>query len=237
MSDELKVGTIPAGSPVTINLTQPAAPAPATEKRAEPEQLAEAKKAKREAKLAAARDAGADEMLDKLGVKKSERARMVEEIKAGRLKLAQAKEEVVAAKTELDTLKPYKDQLEQITATLKKYADQEFSTLPEPFQKALAAMKLEDPKARLDMIEVWKSTGVITATQAKDATKDVKETAAATAPKPSNTMAAASGAASPAGPVMNHYEHWKQLQTQGQPFLAAQYWNAHQIKILEQRPK
>src|SRR6266852_6048000 len=123
---------------------------------------------------------------------------MIEEIKAGRLKLAQAKEEVENAKAEVDAFKPFKDQVEQLTSTLKKYADQEFSTLPEPFQKALAAMKLDDPKARLDMIEVWKSTGVITATQAKEAKTEVKTEATATVTKPSNTMAAVPTANSPA---------------------------------------
>lgn len=239
MSDTTETKTVPAGSPVTINVAAPAK----TEKVAEPEQLAEAKRARREQREAAARAEGANEILKELGVKKSDRARMIEQIKDGRVKLAEVREELEAAKkasteakAEVDAFKPYKDQVEQLSNTLKKYADLEFAALPEPFQKALADMKLEDPKARLDMIEVWKKNGIITPAQAKEAVKEVKE-APKPAPIPSNTMATAPSVTSPAGPTMNHYEVWQQLSSSGQHFLAAQYFDAHSRKILEQRPK
>jgi hypothetical protein len=239
MSDQVPV--IPAGSPVHINLNSPAP--------AEPVQLREGKVSKREEALAEAKSQGANDVLKSLGIKKAERGRMIEAIRAGRMKLAEAKEEAAAAKqevvaktAEVDAFKPYKDQVEQLTGKLKEYADQEFGTLPEAFQKTLVDMKLDDPAARLDMIKVWKKNGVITAAQAQAATTAVTSEAAkpasAAGTKPSNTMAQTpADVKTIPGPAANHYEQWKQLTDSNQHFLAAQYFQAHQIKILEQLPK
>ncbi len=225
MSEKLE---IPAGSPVNINLS--AAPAAPVE--------SESKSAKREAQLSEAKTQGANEVLKGLGVKKAERARMIEEIRGGRMKLAEAKQEAeeakaqVAAKAaEVDAFKPYKDQVDQLTGALKKYADAEFAALPEAFQKVIVDMKLDEPNKRLEMIEILKRNGAVAATAAPTPTP-------APAVKPSNTMAQTPAEIkTPAGPAANHYEQWKQLSESNQHYLAAQYFNAHQIKILEQRPK
>lgn len=229
MSDELK---IPAGSPVNINLGAAAPAAPVVE--------SESKSAKREAAEAKAKAQGQNEVLKALGVKKSERARVLEEVKAGRIKLAETKAELedaraqaAAATQQVDAFKPYKDQVEQLTGALKEYADAEFSALPEAFQKTLVEMKLDDPRQRLDMIKVFKKTGILGATQAAK----TDEAATKKTVSPSTTMAAAPNAKdSPSGQALNYYEQWKRLTDSGQSFLAAQYMNVHMQKIIDQRP-
>lgn len=241
MAEETK--PVPAAAPAPAPAAAPsAAPAPSKAGKAD---LAEAlrdvlkpsKREKQAARVAEAEARGQNEVLKGLGVKKSERARMLEEIKAGRIELAEKKKEAVEAKAqvaakaaEVDALKPYQERM-------KKYADAEFESLPEKYQKALAEMKIDDPMRRLDMIELWKRTGVIEAPAAtKEATKPGATTTAPTA-KPSSTLAAAAPPAASPLPTLNHYETWKQMKDSGQTFMAAQYLEAHQKKILEQRPK
>jgi hypothetical protein len=243
MADE-KV--VPAGTPIIINTSAPA-------KSDEPSQLRDGRE-KREAELAEARSKGANDILKSLGVKKSERARLVEEIKAGRMKIAEVKQEAEAAKTqaaeakaEADAFKPYKDQVDQLTQALREYADAEFAQLPEPLQKSIVDMKLDDPRQRLDMIKVFKKNGVIglkpseaTGGNSQVATEKKTETPKAEAkkPNPSTTMASSpKGSDAPGGQSLNYYETWRQLKDSGQDFLAAQYLNLHMVKVMEQRPK
>lgn len=229
---------IPAGSPVNINL---GSPAPAVI--AEPSQLREGREAKRDEK---AKAEGVNDVLKALGVKKDARSRMLEEIKGGRVKLAEIKAELVQTKAkveekvaEVDAFKPYKDQVESLSNTLKEYADAEFAALPEEFQKFLVDMKTEDPKARLDAIKSLKKSGALTAGQAKTATEAVKdETKGEKKTQSSNTLGQSpNDVKTPTGPAQNHYEQWKQLTDSNQHFLAAQYMQVHQNKILEQMPK
>lgn len=239
MADE-KV--VPAGTPIIINTTAPA-------KADEPSQLRDGRE-KREAELAEARSKGANDILKSLGVKKSERARLVEEIKAGRMKIAEVKQEAEAAKTqaaaaqaEADAFKPYKDQVDQLTQALREYADAEFAQLPEPLQKSIVDMKLDDPRQRLDMIKVFKKNGVLgmkpaEATAGNSQVTEQAKPAETKKPNPSTTMATTpKGADAPGGQSMNYYETWRQLKDGGQDFLAAQYLNLHMVKIMEQRPK
>lgn len=248
MSDENKV--IPAGTPIIIN-TVPTTPASA-----EPVQLREGRE-RREAELAEAHAKGANEVLKGLGVKKSERARMIEEIRAGRVRLAEARDAAVAANqvaAQVDSDSAAiaaaqgaaKAEAEALRASLKKYADQEFAALPETFQKTINEMKLDDPQKRLEMIDVFKRTGLLsaaagaatTATEAKPA--DAKPAAPASVVKPvqpSTTLAQPPAATSPPGATLNYYETWKSMTDRGEHWLAAQYLQAHQVKILEQRPQ
>lgn len=207
----------------------------------------DARREKRESKIADAKAEGANEVLKSLGVKKSERSRMIEEIRGGRMKLAEAKDAAAAAnqaaakldaesQAQADAFKPWKDQVEQLTGALKEYADAEFNALPEAFQKTIVEMKLDDPQKRLDMIKVFKKTGVLGgATQA--AKTEETAPAAKKTPAPSTTMATPPGAKdSPAGQALNYYEQWKAMSDRGEHYLAAQYMNAYSQKIMEQRP-
>lgn len=206
----------------------------------------ESRREKRESKIAEAKMEGANEVLKSLGVKKSERARMIEEIRGGRMKLAEAKDAAAAAnqaaakidadaQAQADAFKPWKDQVEQLSSALKEYADAEFSALPEPFQKTIVEMKLDDPQKRLDMIKVFKKTGVLGATSATKT--DETAPVAKKPPAPSTTMATTPGAKdSPTGQAMNYYEQWKAMSDRGEHYLAAQYMNVYSQKIMEQRP-
>lgn len=241
MADENKT-SVPAGSTIIINASEKS-------KADEPSQLRDGRE-KREAELAEARSKGANDILKSLGVKKSERARLVEEIKAGRMKIAEVKQEAEAAKTqaaaaqaEADAFKPYKDQVDQLTAALREYADGEFAQLPEPLQKSLVDMKLDDPRQRLDMIKVFKKNGVLDSMKPSEATAgnsqvQTEKKTEAKKPNPSNTMATPpKGSDAPGGQSLNYYETWRNLKDSGQDFLAAQYLNLHMGKIMEQRPK
>lgn len=231
MADQTAV-PVPAGSTIVLNTT----PAPAaTEDK-------ESRSAKREAKIAEAKQEGANEVLKSLGVKKRDRARMIEEIRGGRVKLAEAKEETQAAQAQaaqaqaqVDALAPFKAQVEALTGKLKSYADAEFSALPEPFQKTIVEMKLDDPAARLDMINVFKRTGVL-GIKADEKPADAKP-ADQKKVAPSTTMGQAPTNVAQTGQAFNHYETWKAMTDRGEHFLAAQYFNLHMAKVLEQRPK
>lgn len=244
MADEKQV------QPIVINVPPTPAPsAPAASN--EPPQLRDGRE-KREADLAEARAKGANEVLKGLGVRKSERARMIEEIRAGRVKLAEAKDVAAAAN---QAAAQVDDQAQAATAAqeaaakeaeglrtaLKKYADQEFAALPESFQKTITEMKLDDPQKRLEMIDVFKRTGLLSAA----AGAAVEAAAGAAKPadakpaekKPATTMAKPADQASPPGQAMNAYETWRAMTDRGEHWLAAQYLNAHQVQIFEQRPK
>lgn len=248
MGDENK---IPAGTPIIINAV-PAAPAPTPA--AEPTQLREGRE-RRESELAEARAKGANEVLKGLGVPKSDRARMIEEIRAGRVKVAVAQETAAAANqvaAQVDAQaqaataaqEAAAKEAEALRASLKKYADQEFAALPETFQKTINEMKLDDPQKRLEMIDVFKRTGLLSAA-AGAAVKPADPPADASKPAapasvvrpPSTTMAQQPAVTSPPGATMNYYETWKAMTDRGDHWLAAQYLHAHQVKILEQRPQ
>lgn len=228
--------TVPAGSPIVINVP------PTASASAEKVESKESKREKREAKMAEAKAEGANEVLKSLGVKKRDRARLIEEVKAGRYKLAEQKEETKAAQeqatqaqAQVDALAPFKAQVEALTGKLKSYADAEFNALPEAFQKTIVEMKLDDPAARLDMINVFKRTGVLGAqTAATSATEKPAEQKKAA---PSTTMGQAPTNVAQTGQAFNHYETWKAMTDRGEDYIAAQYFNLHMRKILEQRPK
>jgi hypothetical protein len=225
-----------AAAPVVINVQKaegdaPAAPAP------DAKAIKKAKGKAFEKGIELGKDKGANQVLKGLGVKKSERERVLEDLKAGRLELAQKKQELADAKAAAEaekakatkatqtaeSLKPYQDRL-------KKYADQEFAQLPEPYQKTLADMGIEDPMRRLDTIEMWRKNGVL------QAAASAAEAKPAAPPKTSSTMANVTPPApAPAGDK-NHFEQWKALKDSGQTVLAAQYYAAYSRKIIEQRP-
>lgn len=243
MGDENKL--IPAGTPIIINAVPQAAPTN------EPAQLREGR-VRREDELAEAKAKGANEVLKGLGVAKSDRARMIEEIRAGRVRLAEAKEAAVAANqvaAQVDADAAAKaaaqeaatKEAESLRTSLKKYADQEFAALPESFQKTITEMKLDDPQKRLEMIDVFKRTGLLSAALGQAAAPAVENKGApptvVAPPAPSNTMAKPPATISAPGAALNYYETWKSMTDRGDHWLAAQYLHAHQAKILEQRPQ
>lgn len=254
---------------------EPATPAPAP--RAAPakpskgggfvEALREAikpSKKERQAQIRAeAEEKGANTVLKGLGVKKSERARMLEQIKDGKFQLSAAEEraqaataEAAAAKNAATSAAAEADALKPMVARLKKMADREFAALPEPLQKTLIAQKIDDPMQRLDQIEIWKETKVLEAFAGQAAapaaptvppvvqpTADNKPVDGAPVipqpkvPNPSNTLA--TGTPTPPKPsaTLNHYEQWQEYKNSGQKMLAANFFKTHQAKILEQQPK
>lgn len=238
--------TTQSAQPIIINVP------PTTATPSAPLEPVEAKRAKREARIAEAKSEGANEVLKSLGVKKRERARILEEVKAGRMKLAEAKEVAstanqvaVQATTAVSDASKATDaakaEAETLRTTLKKYADAEFAALPESFQKAIVEMKLDDPQKRLDAIDVFKRTGVLAAgvsaaAAASSTTTETKVETKTETKKPSTTLATPPDQRSPAGASLNYYETWKAMSDRGETWLAAQYLHANQVKILAQRP-
>lgn len=232
----------PNTQPIIVNLP-PQALAPAA-----PVETTEAKRAKREARIAEAKVEGQNEILKSLGVKKRERGRVLEEVKAGRVKLAEAKEAAATANqvvAQVDAAaaaaaaaqEASKAEADSLRTVLKKYADAEFAALPESFQKAIVEMKLDDPQKRLDAIDVFKRTGLLSAgVSAAAAATQTTATEKPTEKKPSTTMATPPAQTSPTGASLNYYETWKAMTNRGEHYVAAQYLHAHQMKILEQRP-
>jgi hypothetical protein len=142
---------------------------------------------------------GANSVLRELGVKKSERARVLEELKAGKLRLADAAQESAeakataaqatsdaeASKAEIAILKA---QSAEKDALLKGWADEQFNALPEELQKFIAATAGESLDARLKAIKTAKESGLITVKEAAAATAQAKGEAKPV--KPSTTSVA-----------------------------------------------
>lgn len=245
MSDEAQATATPPATAPASTPAQSAKTASAPPKADALEALREVlqpvtEKQRRAERLAKAEAKGANEVLKTLGVKKSERARVMEELKAGKLKLAEAAAETADAKAKADQAAAdaarAKGEMEKLTPyveRMKKYADSEYAALPEAFQKSLVDMKIEDPIARLDMIEIWKKNGALAATAAA-ASPGAKPQATS---KPSATMAAATPPNASPVATLNYFEQWNQLKESGQAFAAAQFFQIHGKKILEQKPR
>lgn len=187
-------------------------------------------KQKRAERLAKAEAKGANEVLKGLGVKKSERARMLEEIKTGKVTIAEAKKQAEdatakaqAATAELDAIKPYRD-------ALKEFADATFAELPESAQRFIAAQKVEDPIARMQLIKTMRETGMLSAAQAKDAATKPESKGAST------TIAAPNPVPPKSGPTLNYYEQWQALKAAGDKLGAAAFRRQYGVKIDEQTP-
>jgi hypothetical protein len=234
MADESAPVATPAPAPVSA----PAAQASKSESLIEGlRELVKPSKREKEAELKAKAEAkGANTVLKGLGVKKSDRARMIEEIKEGRLEIAKRREETAAAlavaataKQEVDKTKAEASALTPYVELAKRVADQEFAALPESFQKSLADMKIEEPLARMEMISIWKKNGVISGAAAAPKA-DPK------APNPATTMAVGNPAAAKTGATLNHYEQWQALRSAGDKMGAAAFRKQFAIKIDEQTP-
>jgi hypothetical protein len=227
MADEV-VTTAPAvAAPVVAEKpSKVVAPVPVLD--ALREALAPTKK-EREAGIKAKAEAkGANEVLKAAGVKKSDRARMLEELKAGRVELSAVKQQAAAAAAKVEAVTAEAAALTPYVDRMKKYADTEFAGLPESFQKTLAAMKLDDPMKRLDMIDLWRANGVLPAGTAAAVVPVVESKG------PANTTAATNPTAPKNGATLTHAEQWKAMKAAGQDFAAAQFYNLHRTKISEQ---
>lgn len=192
--------------------------ASALEKLVEP-----SKREKRAARIEQAEADGANGVLKGLGVKKAERSRMLEEIKAGKVEIAArrieaetAKAEAIAAKATIEKSNPYVERM-------KVFADEAYEALPEAFQKALTDMGMNDPLERLKVIDVWKKNGVVDGAPSSSTAKASDKAV----PKPATTLGASGPAAPKAGPALNYLEMYQSLKNSGQKILAAQYWNRY----------
>ena len=183
------------------------------------------KREKRAAELASAEDRGANGVLKDLGVKKAERARMMEEIKAGKVALNARQQEADLLRREATEAKAAVDKANPYVERMKQFADAEYEALPESFQKALTDMSIEDPLERLKMIDIWKKNGVMQGTTASAGT------GAKSVAKSATTMGASGPAAPKSGPAMTHEEVWRSLRDRGSRFEAAQYYQTYGNQI------
>ena len=179
------------------------------------------KREKRAAQLVEAEARGANALMKDLGVKKSERARMMEEIKAGKVALNARQQEAAEAKAEAAEAKAAVEKANPYVERMKLVADAEYESLPESFQKSLTDMSIEDPLERLRMIDIWKKNGAL---QGAPSTTSVMGKATT---KPATTMGASGPAAPRSGPAMTHEDTWRSLRNAGRAFDAAQYYQAH----------
>lgn len=232
-----------ASAPVVVNKTE--SPAPKADALSALREVLQpvTEKQKRQERIAKAEAKGANEVLKGLGVKKSERARMLEEIKSGKVQLNAANEQAGEFKSRAEKaeaeLKALKDRASAYESLAKSYADDQFNALPEPLQKYIAATAGDSLDARLKAIKTAKESGLIDAKEAAAATAQVKSEAKPA--KPADTSKATQPKApSPAG-ELTHKQVWQQMrapkdgESHGERIarerLAAQYYAAHQISI------
>jgi len=249
MADENAPAT---GAPAAV-----AQPAPKAQQNAKPvvEALREAlkpTKREREAELKAKAEAkGANGLLKDLGVKgKSERARMLDQIKDGKVRLADANEQASAAtaasaaekaradKAEAE-LKAMKEQIGAYESLAKTYADEQFAALPEGLQKFIAATAGDSLEARLKAIKTAKDSGLITVKEAAAASAQAKTDARPA--NPANTSNATNPKAPPATANPTPKQTWEQMRAErpnesqaekiGRQRLAAQFYAANQYAI------
>lgn len=230
MAEEISTTNIPAGTALHIHTNAPAkeaAPVRAdkrTEKQAEKREQRDAEKS--EAK-------GQNKLLKAMGIEKSEREGLLADVKKSRSakaladKLtAESKAETAAAKTALATALAEK---ETYDSTLKMYADEQFSALPDSVQKYIAATSGDDLHSRLKAIKIAKDAGIISPAVAKDAVAAVK--AEETAPKkPATTLAEGNPLAPVPQPTMSKAAAYKALRATN-PRQAAQFYGIHQSEI------
>lgn len=228
MSDEVKSTTVPAGTPVNINVSSPA--------REDFKGMSEKQFTER---LKEAEEAGVKRLLKDLGIEKKDRKAALEEIREGRMALSKKEQEVKAAKAEAEALKPKVDAASKRTAELenelKAYVDDIYNNAPENVQKFIAATTSDDVAARMKALRAAKEAGLFTPTQAFAAKEAAKPVVEAKPANPATTMAP-DGPAAPKTPgTLNHYETWMELKKSGQTVLAAQFYSKFDKTIEAQR--
>lgn len=196
-----------------------------------------------ENQLAEAEARGARRTIKALGIDKDQRDNVLAKVRSGEFVLApKPKAGDVDYKTEYEKLKPAATELEQLKtratqdeAFFKKVADDAFAALPEPAQKYIAAKAGEDPRGRLNEINMLKESGMLTV---GSVVADAKAAAAkAGEAKPATTMASPGPTSPKSEGEKNAYERYLDIEKNQGKIMAAHHYRANRHAIEAARPQ
>lgn len=126
----------------------------------------------------------------------------------------------------LEELAPKAQRADALAARLKTYSDREFAGLPETIQKAIDKSANGDPEKRLEVIDLFRESGLLGASI----------TTPQPAPAPAN---AGAGQGAPPKPTtaQTPFDQWQSLMTAGKTVQADIFYQTNAPAIEKSRPQ